>query len=152
MSLGNVSYSYVNERYFRQALIYLRRASQLPAYTLSPYLQQYAPPAHKLFYPKTTKQNRPSVLILISLQLPRRLREVSGVKAGESSLSTFLPRQNGLGKGTSYERNQQRLGYCGTQIEGIPAEFVVVGRHRKLQAVETELDRVEGGMGSILGS
>ena len=40
MSLGNVSYSCVNERYFRQALIYLRRASQLPGYSLSPYLQK----------------------------------------------------------------------------------------------------------------
>lgn len=40
MSLGNVSYSYVNERYFRQALIYLRRASELRNYALSPYLQK----------------------------------------------------------------------------------------------------------------
>jgi hypothetical protein len=52
MSLGNVSYSYVNERYFRQALIYLRRASQLPNYTLSPYLQQYAPLHLKLLRSK----------------------------------------------------------------------------------------------------
>jgi hypothetical protein len=51
MSLGNVSYSYVNERYFRQALVYLRRASQLPGYTLSQYLQQYAPPPpYRLFF------------------------------------------------------------------------------------------------------
>lgn len=41
MSLGNVSYSYVNEQYFRQALVYLRRASQHPNYRLSPYLQKY---------------------------------------------------------------------------------------------------------------
>jgi hypothetical protein len=41
MSLGNVSYSYINEQYFRQALLYLRRASELSGYTLSPYLQKY---------------------------------------------------------------------------------------------------------------
>jgi len=41
MSLGNVSYSSVNERYFRQALLYLRRATQISGYTLSPYLQHY---------------------------------------------------------------------------------------------------------------
>ena len=41
MSLGNVSYSYVNEQYFRQALLYLRRASEVPRYTLSPFLQRY---------------------------------------------------------------------------------------------------------------
>jgi hypothetical protein len=43
MSLGNVSYSSVNERYFRQALLYLRRATQISGYTLSPYLQQFVP-------------------------------------------------------------------------------------------------------------
>jgi len=40
MSLGNVSYSYVNEQYFRQALVYLRKASEMSDYTLSPYLQK----------------------------------------------------------------------------------------------------------------
>jgi hypothetical protein len=40
MSLGNVSYSPANERLFRQALIYLRRASQIPGYSLTPYLQR----------------------------------------------------------------------------------------------------------------
>lgn len=41
MSLGNVSYSYVNEQYFRQALMYLQRASEIPGYALSPYLRSY---------------------------------------------------------------------------------------------------------------
>ncbi|KAI9813062.1 MAG: hypothetical protein M1827_004282 [Pycnora praestabilis] len=41
MSLGNVSYQNTNEQYFRQALQYLRRASDIPGYTLSQYLQQY---------------------------------------------------------------------------------------------------------------
>jgi len=41
MSLGNVSYSSVNEGYFRQALIFLRRASQIPGYTLSTHLHHY---------------------------------------------------------------------------------------------------------------
>jgi hypothetical protein len=70
MSLGNVSYSYVNERYFRQALIYLRRASQLPNYTLSPYLQQCVPPLLKLLRSKLQSKPRPLRFILMSKQLP----------------------------------------------------------------------------------
>lgn len=41
MSLGNVSYSTANEQYFRQALLYLRRASRLEGFTLSTYLEGY---------------------------------------------------------------------------------------------------------------
>jgi hypothetical protein len=40
MSLGNVSYTPSNEQYFRQALMYLHRASQIHGYTLSPYLRR----------------------------------------------------------------------------------------------------------------
>lgn len=40
MNLGNVSHSSINEQHFRQALQYLRRASHLPNYTLSQYLQK----------------------------------------------------------------------------------------------------------------
>jgi hypothetical protein len=40
MSLGNVSYSHQNEQYFHRAIRYLRRASQIPGYRLSPYLQR----------------------------------------------------------------------------------------------------------------
>jgi len=39
MSLGNVSYSHSNEQHFHRAIRYLRRASQLPGYRLSVYLQ-----------------------------------------------------------------------------------------------------------------
>lgn len=39
MSLGNVSYSHLSERYFQQAIVYLRQASELEGYRLSPYLQ-----------------------------------------------------------------------------------------------------------------
>lgn len=42
MSLGNVSSSHGNERYFHAAIRYLRRASSIPGYVLSPYLQRYA--------------------------------------------------------------------------------------------------------------
>ncbi|OCK75798.1 hypothetical protein K432DRAFT_396965 [Lepidopterella palustris CBS 459.81] len=41
MSLGNVSYTRVNERYFRQALTYLRLASGQHGYNLPAHLQQY---------------------------------------------------------------------------------------------------------------
>ncbi|RVX65836.1 hypothetical protein B0A52_10293 [Exophiala mesophila] len=41
MSLGNVSSSHGNERYFHAAIRYLRRASDIPGYVLSPYLQSY---------------------------------------------------------------------------------------------------------------
>ncbi|KIX05095.1 uncharacterized protein Z518_05967 [Rhinocladiella mackenziei CBS 650.93] len=41
MSLGNVSYSHQNEQHFHRAIRYLRRASQIPGYRLSPYLQSY---------------------------------------------------------------------------------------------------------------
>ena len=41
MSLGNVSYQPANEQQFRHALIYLHRASQIPGYSLSPYLQRW---------------------------------------------------------------------------------------------------------------
>ncbi|KAF2498857.1 hypothetical protein BU16DRAFT_455968 [Lophium mytilinum] len=40
MSLGNVSYARVNERYFREALRYLRLAHNVPGYTLPAHLQQ----------------------------------------------------------------------------------------------------------------
>ncbi|KAI9741109.1 MAG: hypothetical protein M1834_002822 [Cirrosporium novae-zelandiae] len=41
MSLGNVSYSSVNEHHFRQALDYLGRATRVPSYQLPSYLQHY---------------------------------------------------------------------------------------------------------------
>lgn len=41
MSLGNVTPAPGDERYFTQAIRYLRRAEALPGYTLSIYLQQY---------------------------------------------------------------------------------------------------------------
>ena len=40
MSLGNVSYSQNNEQYFQQAVLWLRRAAQIPGFQLSPYLQR----------------------------------------------------------------------------------------------------------------
>ncbi|KAF2806923.1 uncharacterized protein BDZ99DRAFT_393927 [Mytilinidion resinicola] len=40
MSLGNVSYARVNERYFREALRYLRLADNVPDYTLPVHLRQ----------------------------------------------------------------------------------------------------------------
>ena len=40
MNLGNVSYVRINERYFRQAITYLRQATVIEGYTLSTYLQQ----------------------------------------------------------------------------------------------------------------
>ncbi|KAG0650743.1 hypothetical protein D0Z07_2376 [Hyphodiscus hymeniophilus] len=41
MSLGNVSGTPADERFFAQAIRYLRRAQALPGYTLSVYLGQY---------------------------------------------------------------------------------------------------------------
>ena len=41
MSMGNVSAPPGDERYFTQALGYLRRAEAIPGYQLSVYLQQY---------------------------------------------------------------------------------------------------------------
>jgi hypothetical protein len=41
MSLGNVSYSHQNEQFFQRAVRFLRRASQIPGFRLSPYLQRY---------------------------------------------------------------------------------------------------------------
>lgn len=41
MSLGNVTASPGDERYFTQAIRYLRLAEAVPEYTLSVYLQQY---------------------------------------------------------------------------------------------------------------
>jgi hypothetical protein len=41
MSLGNVTPAPGDERYFTQAIRYLRRAEALPGYTLSVYFQQY---------------------------------------------------------------------------------------------------------------
>lgn len=41
MSLGNVSYSHQNEQYFHRAIRYLRQASQISGFRLSPYLQRY---------------------------------------------------------------------------------------------------------------
>ena len=40
MNLGNVSYTRVNETYFRQAITYLRQATAIEGYVLSAYLQQ----------------------------------------------------------------------------------------------------------------
>ncbi|KAK5013890.1 hypothetical protein LTR60_003631 [Cryomyces antarcticus] len=40
MSLGNVSYTRINEQYFHQAISYLRMATNVPGYSLSPHLQQ----------------------------------------------------------------------------------------------------------------
>ncbi|KAI9751594.1 MAG: hypothetical protein M1835_001197 [Candelina submexicana] len=40
MSLGNVSYTTINAQYFRTALGYLKRASELPGYALCSYLQR----------------------------------------------------------------------------------------------------------------
>ncbi|KAK8243706.1 hypothetical protein HDK77DRAFT_7439 [Phyllosticta capitalensis] len=41
MSLGNVTYSRHNRRYFTQAIFYLRTAAGLPGYRLPEHLQQY---------------------------------------------------------------------------------------------------------------
>ncbi|KAF1986210.1 hypothetical protein K402DRAFT_92523 [Aulographum hederae CBS 113979] len=41
MSLGNVSYARSNERYFRQALSYLRTAQAIAGFSLPPHLQAY---------------------------------------------------------------------------------------------------------------
>lgn len=41
MSIGNVSYSSHNEQYFHRAIRHLRRASQIPGFHMSPYLQRY---------------------------------------------------------------------------------------------------------------
>lgn len=40
MSLGNVSSTRINEQYFHEALVCLRRANEIPEYRLSPHLQQ----------------------------------------------------------------------------------------------------------------
>ena len=40
MSLGNVSYSRINEDYFRQALHYLRQASNVAGYPLPAHLRR----------------------------------------------------------------------------------------------------------------
>jgi hypothetical protein len=40
MSLGNVSYARVNEDYFRQAIHFLRRASDTPGFPLPSHLQR----------------------------------------------------------------------------------------------------------------
>lgn len=42
MSLGNVSYTRINTDYFRQAIMYLRRASRIPGFPLPAHLQRYA--------------------------------------------------------------------------------------------------------------
>jgi len=42
MSLGNVSYASTNTDYFRQAILYLRRASGIPGFPLPGHLQRYA--------------------------------------------------------------------------------------------------------------
>jgi hypothetical protein len=41
MSLGNVTGTPGDERFFSQAIRYLRRAEAVPGYTLSVYLAQY---------------------------------------------------------------------------------------------------------------
>jgi len=41
MSLGNVTASPGDERYFTQAIRYLRRAEEIPGFVLSTYMQQY---------------------------------------------------------------------------------------------------------------
>ncbi|KIW41081.1 hypothetical protein, variant 3 [Exophiala oligosperma] len=41
MHLGNVTYSHNNEQYFTRAIRYLRRATRMPNFRLSPYLQSY---------------------------------------------------------------------------------------------------------------
>lgn len=41
MSLGNVSYARTNTDYFRQAIVYLRRASGIPDFPLPAHLQRY---------------------------------------------------------------------------------------------------------------
>lgn len=41
MSLGNVSYARTNTDYFRQAIVYLRRASSIPGFPLPAHLQRY---------------------------------------------------------------------------------------------------------------
>jgi hypothetical protein len=40
MSLGNVTSSRINDRYYRQAMAYLREASQIPGYCLPAHLAQ----------------------------------------------------------------------------------------------------------------
>jgi hypothetical protein len=40
MSLGNVTSSRINDRYYRQAMAYLREASQMPGYQLPAHLAQ----------------------------------------------------------------------------------------------------------------
>lgn len=41
MSLGNVTGPPGDERHFTQAIRYLRRAEEIPGYSISIYLQQY---------------------------------------------------------------------------------------------------------------
>ena len=41
MSLGNVTATPDDEHFFSQAVRYLRRAQEIPGYTLSVYLAQY---------------------------------------------------------------------------------------------------------------
>jgi hypothetical protein len=52
MSLGNVSYSRVNEDYFRQAIYFLRRASDTPGFPLPAHLQRQVLPFLGLLEPK----------------------------------------------------------------------------------------------------
>jgi hypothetical protein len=47
MSLGNVSYSRMNEEYFRQAIYCLRTASDIAGFPLPSHLQRYVPKAKR---------------------------------------------------------------------------------------------------------
>jgi hypothetical protein len=80
MSLGNVSYSHHNEQYFHRAIRYLRRASQIPDYHLSPYLQRCAACIDK-------KRSR-----LTYVQLSRRLRATGGLMDGSRSMAEVIER------------------------------------------------------------
>lgn len=41
MSLGNVTSARVHDRYFQQAMAYLREAAEMPDYSLPPHLEQH---------------------------------------------------------------------------------------------------------------
>lgn len=43
MSLGNVTSSRIHDRYFQQAIAYLRQAAAMADYTLPTHQQQYVP-------------------------------------------------------------------------------------------------------------
>jgi hypothetical protein len=69
MSLGNVSYARTNTDYFKQAIMYLRRASDIPGFPLPAHLQRYG----------TNPKGQLSEWQLTRRQISGRLRTLCGL-------------------------------------------------------------------------